>query len=664
VNGQRKTMLLVMLVALAAGFCTMSYEVLWFRVLKYFVDNSIHSFAIMLTAFLFGLTAGGFLFSWFVDSRKDPFLLLCLMEAGIGLLCMFSIPVISQMNGLIAGLNKVFGEGWSGEIAIRFIVFSLAMLPPALLMGGAFPVFSKLYSAYSGSVGKSMGEVYAINTVGGVLGSFAGGFVLLPLLGVQSGIIAVGFINILTGLACLLAGSRRSRRSKYILSGVIVIIAAVLSISITPNAFAAVYSQRYPPPKNQMVYCRENINGTTTVFQDASNAAQKYLLIDGTGEVSTDYFSIRAFRYLSLLPAVYHPQTKTALIVTFGSGIVAGSIASLPGMEHVDCVEICKEAFRAARYFTDENHDVLDNPKINLIVNDGRNYILTTDRRYDIISADATHPTSSDSWILYTKEFYGLCAGRLNDDGIMCQWIPLHGILERDYRIILKTFHSIFPFVAVYYSGGHKTIGHTVLLGSKKPMRIDYGLAEKLLQDRQVKEDMERMNVLSVQDLLSCFILDQAVIDEWGAGLPLNTDDRPCIIFTKFELENKPFMGIAPLVNFRKTVYPQLYGMDSAAAVRVKIAADRCFEAMGHTLQGQILEYNEYTMRMKQDFSKSRTAVVKNLNESKAIFEQIISEYQTALKINPDDLHTRMLLYRTSSEYEYLNSFLQAMSSR
>ncbi len=283
------------------------------------------------------------------------------------------------------------------------------MLLPTALMGGAFPVIGKMYSGNSAAVGKSIGEVYGINTVGGVLGSFAGGFVLLPLWGVQNSITAVSLINICIGFACLLAGSRLQRKTKIIISGNMLLLTGILLLAIPPNTFLNVYNHRYPPPKNTMLYCKENINGTTAVFQDAEKTGQKYLLIDGIGEVSTDYFSMRAFRFLSLLPAFYYPEAKNALIVTFGSGIVAGSIAGLPGLSHVDCVEICKEAFNAARYFAFENHDILDNPKINLIVNDGRNYVLTTDKRYDIISADATHPTSSDSWILYTKEFYELC---------------------------------------------------------------------------------------------------------------------------------------------------------------------------------------------------------------------------------------------------------------
>ena len=657
---QNKTAL-ILLVAGLAGFCTMAYEVAWFRVLKYFVDNSIHSFAIMLATFLFGIMAGGFIISRFIDSRKDPFLFLGWMETSIGFLCLLSIPIISRLNALILNLNTVFGTGWTGEIAIRFLVFSLAMFVPTALMGGAFPVFTKMYSGHSAAFAKSTGEVYGANTVGGVAGSFAGGFVLIPLLGVQNSIVAVSLTSVLVGLICVVAGSGLSRKTRAATAGCMVVLAGIPAVALPNNAFWNVYSNRYPPPENRMLYCKENVNGTTTVFQDIGGKnGRKYMLIDGIGEVNTDYFSMRAFRFLGVLPAVYSPETRNALVVTFGSGIATGTIAGLPGMEHVDCVEICKEAFNAAQYFSYENHDILHNPMVRLIVNDGRNYVLTTNKRYDIISADATHPTSSDSWILYTKEFYELCRSKLTDRGVMCQWIPLHGILERDYRIILSTFHTAFPYVAVYYSGGYKTIGHTILLGSKSPLKVDFKKAQMLFGDSRIKQDLQQVNVLDVYDLLNGFVLDQEAIDEFRGSVPLNTDDKPCIIFSKFELRDKPFMGLTPIVKYRKNVYSQLYDMDNDSVAQIKQTVDKNFLAMGYTLGGQILEFKEYNVRMAQDFNQSRQVIVRNLMESKTIFEQIISNYQTALQLNEKDYNTKYLLDRASSEFTYLNSFLDA----
>jgi spermidine synthase len=660
-NEKRPISLLALFVAGGAGFCTMSYEVLWFRVLKYFVDNGIQSFSILLTTFLFGLALGGFVFSRVVDSRKDKFFLLALMQIGIGVLCLASIPIMSETNAMLPTLARIFGNGWGGEIAIRFAAFSLSMLLPTALMGGAFPVFTALYCGKANGLARSIGQIYGVNTIGGVAGSFAAGFVCIPLLGIQTSITVISIASLGMGLACLLFGSAVRLTGRVALCGGAVVVALAVIATTPGQAFVKVYEAKYPPPQNQMLYCKENVNGTTTVFQNSARTGQRFLLIDGTGEVSTDYFSMRAFRFLGLLPALYRPQATSALVVTFGSGIVAGSIAGLPGIEHVDCIEICKEAFGAARYFTPENHDVLHNPKVNFLVNDGRNFVFTTENRYDIISADATHPTSSDSWVLYTEEFYRLCRSKLTDGGIMCQWIPLHGILERDYKILLSTFRAVFPYAVVYYCGGYKNTGHTVLLGSPSPLTIDLAKAQSLLLDTVVRQDCARVNVYTMFDFMNCFIMDQEGIHEFAGNAPVNTDDKPAIMFSKFELQDRPCMDIAAFAKYRRNVWSQLRGMDSGSAARTRSIVDRNFEAMGFSLEGQILEFEEYALRMKQNFDGSRDEILKNLDESKSLFEQAISLYEKAMNLNPDDFHTRQMLSRATDEYRYLNSFLEKM---
>jgi len=658
-NGPRNIMVFILVIATAAGFCTMSYEVLWFRILKYFVDTSIQSFGIMLTTFLFGLMAGGFLFSRLIDSRRDKFLLLGFMEIGIGILSVFSIPMISQANNLIAGLNTLLGTNWGQEIFIRFMVFSIVMLPTAILAGGAFPVFTMIYSENSNAIGKSIGEVFSFNTIGGAIGSFASGFLLIPLLGVENSIFAICMVNVFIGLSCWFVGSRLRTKNKIIVSVIALVVAVFLVVEIPQNSFVNIYNAKYPPPDNEMLYCKETINGTTTVFQNTRQNMQRYLLIDGIGEVSTDYFSLRAFRFLDMLPFLYLPEAQNALVVTFGSGIVAGSIGSMPGIKHVDCVEICDKAFDAARYFSYDNHDVLHNKKINFIVNDGRNFVFTTKNRYDIISADATHPTSSDSWILYTREFYDLCKSKLVDNGVMCQWIPLHGIREEDYKKLLNTFRTVFPYAALYYSGGRKNTGHTMLLGSKKPMQIDFNAAQKLFEDKQIKDDLEQVNIGSAYDLLHSFIMDQDGIKAYAGNSPINTDDRPQIVFSKFKTQDASVTGIGSIVMFRESVFPSIINIDNAQVLNVRQRINNDYEAETFSIQGQILEFEEFMKRAKQDFGTSQVQILNNLQMSKATFEKAILSYQKSLEIDSNDFHTRYLLEHAMFEYNGLMSYLE-----
>jgi spermidine synthase len=388
------------------------------------------------------------------------------------------------------------------------------------------------------------------------------------------------------------------------------------------------------------------------------------MLIDGIGEVSTDYFSMRAFRMLGLLPALYSPEARNALVVTFGSGIAAGSIANLPGIESVECIEICKEAFNAARSFSEENHDVLNNPRIRFVVNDGRNYLFTSHKQYDMISADASHPTSSDSWVLYTKEFYELCSARLSDNGVMCQWIPLRGILEKDYKIILNTFRSVFPYMTLWYSGGYKAIGHTLLCGSKKPMKIDMARAEALMADSRVKSDLERINVFSLEDVFNCFVTDQDSIAAFTGPAAVNTDDKPVVIFSKAELWDKPFIGLKTMMHFRKNIFSDLFDMDSVKSAQVKQVTDKNYEAMGLSIEAQILEFEEFMMRMNFDPRQPENILAPNLSRSMAMLRKVLTLYTTALEMNENDAHTRYLLGRDYSEYRAIVAYLDRVQKR
>jgi spermidine synthase len=649
------------------GTSTLAYEVLWTRVLKYFVDTSIYSFAIILSAFLAGLALGSAVVSRRVDSRRDVLALLGTIALGIGVSSELSIPVVAHTSALAGALDAQVGTSWGAAVVTRFVAFSVALILPTALLGSGFPVLARL-GAGAGEgegeaalFGQAMGRLYGANTAGGVAGSLVGGFVLLPWLGVQKSLLVVSALNVGVGVALIVA-SRLGRNAK---AGVGVGGAAVFGVvvaAIRPDALLAIYSEHYAPPNHELLYLGENVNGTTAVFRDVPRpgaAPRTYLVIDGRGEVSTDYFSMRAFRFLGLLPAFYAAKSERALIVTFGSGIVAGSIAGLPAVKEADCVEICGEAFHAAHFFGAENHDVLANPKIHFVVNDGRNYLLTTPKTYDIISADATHPTSGDSWILYTKEFYDLCAAKLDDGGVMSQWIPMHGVREADFKTLLKTFHAAFPFVAVYYSGGFKAAGHVVLVGSKSPLRIDVHRAERLFADDRVREDLARVNVLGLPDLFNGFFFDESAVNAFVGDAPINTDDKPVVAFSTPEVTLAPSSWLAPIAKYRMSIYPALSGMDPEMAPGVETGLKSSFDGTTYAIQGQVLEAEEYAARMAIDLDHPDARTQAELGRSFTMLTEVVATYENALRVNPHDAQTTYLRTHAIAEMRSLRSMLQ-----
>jgi spermidine synthase len=645
---------IVLAVAVVAGASAMAYEVLWFRVLTVFVDTSIHSFAIMLTAFLGGLAAGSYGFSRFADTRRDPLLFLGALEVSVGPSCLLAIPLVARLTRLVAAATAILGTTPAAEIASRFLAFSVALLVPTALMGAALPAMSRIVARETAPVGRAMAVLYGAHTAGGVLGALGAGFSMLPALGVQASLVVVSTAEALAGCVCVLAAPTATWQGRRTVAAACAVAFAVVVASIPHDALLSIYSERYAPPAHELLYLRENVSGTTAVFREAGRD-RRYLLIDGRGEVSTDHFSMRAFRLLALLPAFYAPSPKNALVVTFGSGIVAGSIASLPGLEHAECVEICAEALEAAKYFAPENHDVLANPKIRFVIDDGRNYLLTTHETYDIISADATHPASGDSWVLYTREFYEQCAQHLTDRGVMSQWLPMHGLSERDFLSVAETFHAAFPFVALYYAGGFKTMGHVVLLGSNQPLRIHVPSAEALFLSEPARTDLESVNVFGLPDLFSGFVTDQEGLEALAGGVPLNTDDKPVVVFSSGGRRER-HMGLGSLVGVRKSIFPALTAMEEPMASQVRSALEGTFAATGLALEAQILEGQEYAQRTALDLDHPTADLRLELARDREMLEQVLRKYGAALEANPRDAETRYLMLHAAAEYRSLEA--------
>ena len=196
----------------------------------------------------------------------------------------------------------------------------------------------------------------------------------------------------------------------------------------------------------ELVFYQEGAEGVITVEQQTDGFRK--MALNGGGQVPTDYSSLQIFRLLGHLPLLLHPDPQEVLVVSLGGGIALGGAAQYEP-RRITCVELVPEVIDAARaHFGEFNHHVLENPtawNIELVIDDGRNFLLSSRDTYQIITGDATHPTSADSWVLYTKEFYELCRARLSADGIMAQWLPFHGLPPDDYQTIVRTFQHVFP---------------------------------------------------------------------------------------------------------------------------------------------------------------------------------------------------------------------------
>ncbi|MCL6538981.1 MAG: fused MFS/spermidine synthase [Roseiflexus sp.] len=458
-----------------SGFAALGYQVVWTRTLAIFSLNAVYSFTIMLVTFLIGLAAGSAWMGRRIDRHPQPLALFGWLQIGIGMCAVIALYAFARMPTLLDMFTA--RTSFLASLWAEFFAAAVIMIVPTLLMGAVFPVVARLYTAPSPTdpsvatlpdqkgVGSRIGRLYALNTVGATLGAFTAGFIFIPLLGLQRSSLLLAMLSMAIGtVALLIVLTRWSDRAR--LAGMLG--ATALAAALLPPGVYLGFREGVIP---ELVYYREGVDATVAVFE-VKYPPLKMSFVNGRSEVPTDRHSVRAFHLLGHLPALIHPNAQNALMISFGNGIASGAMATHP-IPRIHAVELVAEQVEAARLYEVENRGVLDRSGFQITIEDGRNYLLRSTERYDIITADATHPINSSSWALFTHEFYTMVRDHLSDDGVFIQWLPFHDLSERDYRNIIHTFQSVFPHTTLWYTGAT----HSFLVATPYPLTRDQILA-------------------------------------------------------------------------------------------------------------------------------------------------------------------------------------------
>lgn len=438
-----------------SGFIALGYEVAWARILYIHTSHAAYSFALMLTVFLAGLALGSAGGARVLRRRPARLRDFGALQLGVALLAILILHVFARLPSL--HLQDRLG-GYT--VPYEFLIAFITVFPPTLLLGAMFPVVGSLYTRErTEAVGLRIGRVNALNTVGAIAGSIGTGFVLVPLLGLRNTTVAFAALNLAIGAGAMLLDGDARRRLRWVAAGAGA--AVIAGLAVLPTGF---YLGSYYEETNRLIFYKEGVETTVAVLEVPEDDF-KISFVNGRDEVPTDGASMSAFRLLGHLPPLMRPGARNALVLSFGNGIATGTMDT-HGIPVIDAVDLSPEMIEAAAMYAEENYNVLESERLRLHVEDGRNFLLRTEDRYDIISVDATHPANASSWALFTSEFYQLIERRLADDGVFMQWIPLHGVRESDYRDILRTVWDVFPEMVLWSTGST----HTYVVATREPM--------------------------------------------------------------------------------------------------------------------------------------------------------------------------------------------------
>jgi spermidine synthase len=514
--------------------------------------------------YLLGLAAGSAVGGRWVERLRRPARAFGLIEIALGSSAALSVAAF----GLVLPISTAMGgwPGWSGHASRVLTGAAVVMALPTFLMGLLFPVAGRLHAEAGNGVGRRIGSIYAVNTAGAVLGAFAASHLLLPALGSQGAMWLLAALNLGVGGVVLVLDRAGSPRGVALRAVVLAAPVAIVWAALPPTFLIERFRT---DPRARLIHADEGAAGTVTVHEYPDDL--RVLRVNGAGEVPTDRPSIRVFRLLGTLPLVVHDDPQEILVIAFGGGITLAAVeAQQPA--RIDCVELVPQVLGAAPLFERFNGGVfrrVDDGRIQLIFDDGRNHVLRTERHYDVIISDSTHPATADSWVLYTEEFYRLSRERLRPGGIFAQWLPIHGLTVDDYRMILRTFRVAFPHATLW-----TTRGYSVLLGTPEPLSIDYRRVVARLGGEAVRGPLAEVGLDRAAAFLATLALDAPGFGRFAGEGPTNTDDRPYIGFG-----DRQRAGTGSGRHIVAALHPHLV---SSAALRIEGADVAAREAIAH----------------------------------------------------------------------------------
>lgn len=503
----------MLVILFATGFISLSYEILWTRILSTYNLSTSQSFAVILSGFLLGFSVGSYITSKKIDATKSlesMFSNISILTAISGALVLFLFQRFEFLTRSLA--NSVPINVFTLSLTLAFAVSFV----PSIFMGILFPLGLRIYSNDINEIGFKTGKIFFFNTIGSVIGSVFTGFLLIPFVGMWNTTL------ILVNLSLLVAfymGSNQGKSSKkHFASLLVVFLISNSSIFFDRKTF-------HKEVKGfDVVYYAEGLSGTVTAIE---NKGYRGLFIDGQNVSGTDPVLTADSKMLGHLPLLNANDPKDALTVGYGTGATSYSML-LHGVD-VDALEIEKKVVDAAYLFEKVNHHSYNNENLNIILDDARNYIDVVDKKYDVIVTDVTNLKYKRNPYLYTREYFEIMKNALDENGVAAAWLPLGGLSFKDLKILIRTFDLVFPHTTIWYFTQYPT--HFVIaIGTKEKIQINLDNLELKMKD--VIEDLKSIRVDGVYKLASMLLLGEKDVNYLSDGHVIHTDDFPILEFS------------------------------------------------------------------------------------------------------------------------------------
>ena len=500
--------------AAISGSISFCYEIVFTRMLGHTFGGSIYAFATMLAGFLLGIAIGGGVASRLATGRQRAAVLFVYAQSLTGILALVAYWLINQLSGLSA-------EGLGGNHStLAQVVISIAiLLPSATCIGATFPLAIRVFAKDERDASRGSAKVYFWNTIGAIAGSLLTGMLILPRLEYHGATI----LAIVANAALALAVVKVMRVPKaHAIAGVVTLAVMLIRIPLPPENVLRVSALPGPMTHGDFVFNQVGRSATVTVFhQEDSFRFQT----NGLPEAATamrgaglPFNSDGA--WLTALPPIVRPGGTSMLVIGLGGGVAPSFIP--PSIEQADVFELepaVVEANKAIRHR--RQRDPLSDPRITIVLNDGRNGLALTTKKYDYIVSQPSHPWTAGASHLYTREFNQIARDHLQPGGVFLQWIGTQFLDIELTRSMAAGLLDVFPHVRVY----EPTMGNLMFVSSDQPIRPEAIQRKSLQADPPNRMYYRRFGLLKPTDLLSLLKMDQEALRDFAEGAPLITDE-------------------------------------------------------------------------------------------------------------------------------------------
>jgi len=523
-----------------SGLTALGCQVIWTRVLALLMGATIYTFSIILAVFLIGLGIGSSVGSYLARTRARPRLALGICQLLLVVCVAWAATAINASLPYWPIDTALTISPWY-NFQLDLLRVMWAVLPAAALWGASFPLALAAAASPGVDPGRMTGAIYASNTVGAIIGALAFSILLIPAIGTfQSQRLIMG-VCLVAGLIMLIAlvpdrtgvSAARERPISARLGmagalGASLVAFALIWVIPGPAPGLLVFGRELPKwnPLPKVLFVGEGINSTVAVAEIEEGLRSFH--VSGRPEASSGPHDMRIQRMIGHISALLHRKPRTVLIVGFGAGVTAGSFTQYPDIERIVICEL--EPLIpgvVSTYFREENYAVLNDPRVQVIYDDARHYLLTTREKFDIITSDPIHPWVKGAATLYTRDYFEIVKRHLNPGGVVTQWVPFYESTPDVAKSQLATIFSVFPRGVIFGNEGEGTNSDTVVFGELEPQPIELDRIQERLESPEyarVKASLAQVNFYSATDLLATYVNWAPDLSSWLKDAQINTD--------------------------------------------------------------------------------------------------------------------------------------------